>query len=123
MSPNRSATSGRRPARRAAAASARPDCAARRMELPSARDPNGEFVCITKIEYERLVRLEHSPEESSFRLVFHVPDCERAHTDTTPARERLSRSMDIDACNAGRRHRVDVGSNKEATRRCKVVRI
>src|SRR5689334_8670106 len=84
-----STTSGTKPARRADAASARPDTAA----ISSARSLPGKLlrksVRFAKIEIDRLFGLDHLSEQSGLGLVFDVTDRERADADGSRARQRL----------------------------------
>src|ERR1051325_687702 len=74
VSAKQSATSGVSPARRADAASCRPEMAAIRTERGSGREFLGKGVGVPEIEIERLLGLDHLFEQAGLGLVFDVAD-------------------------------------------------
>src|SRR5579875_3218643 len=107
----------RAPARRAAAASARPDSAAIRTGRGSAHQVTGGAVSIAEIEGERLFRLMEPLQQRVLRLELDAADGERADADAGRARKRRAVGMDFQPLDARWRHRVEIGGDLEPLRR------
>src|SRR4051812_39600392 len=114
-SPNQSMISGTQPARRADAASARPEAATITTVLLSielAREREG----IAKIERDRLGGLDHLLEQAEFGLVLDAADCEGADPERIPG-ERVAIRIGGKPLDAGGRHRIHVRGDQQIFRR------
>src|SRR5262249_43538014 len=88
VSPKRSATTARRPARRAATARARADKATSRYTSGSGNELTRQDEGIAEIDEHRLSRLDHPPEQPGLDLVLEAADCKRPDADRPRARKR-----------------------------------
>src|SRR4051812_17168625 len=113
-SPNQSMTSGTQPARRADAASARPEAATITTVLLSielAREREG----VAKIEGDRFCGLDHLLEQAEFGLVLDAADCERTDPKRS-AGEGVTIRVGGKSFDAGGRHRIHVGGDQQIFR-------
>src|SRR5262249_34000190 len=99
----------RRPARRAATASARPESATNRWMSGSANELSRQREGVAEIEEQRLLRLDHPAEQPGLHLVLHAADGGRADADGLGALEISRIVLRAQPLDAGGRHGIDVG--------------
>src|SRR4029079_15295710 len=107
----KSSTSGTKPARRAAAASPRPEMATIRIVGKLLGELLCKCVCVAEIEVERFVRLDHPVEQSGLGLVFDVTDRECTDRNRFSAGNRGRVVVDADAFDARWWHCIHIGDD------------